>query len=247
MCTKGFAMATVTVATFTNNTFGHIEKSGISFEFFVNATFENNTLSKLAANAIEVKRYSSTDSPDTQHLVFAGNIFQQIENSSLHLSLVSDTQVPGNIFMLPCDCNLLPTFHQYIESDPLLIEQVYNDSYCRIAKPLWGCFSHSDGFVMASSYEELVCDSPVLNCSSTPEVTQPNPNIQKANDILNEQRLLREDQLIQLVVAVAIAGVVAVLLLTACLWLGGRKVRSRECHLRLSTYLSRLVLSLIHI
>lgn len=219
---------------FDSNNFTDIKTSGINIGLssYKTATFTNNTIRKLSTNAIQVQ--NTDDFPSASEFVFEGNIFDKLETPSLNfkLSQTIPFKVSENIFLHSCDCRLREVFNTYVDSEYNLIDTMYNDSYCTLSKYLSDCFHHPENFMKTSEYASRLCNAPpVINCPGESGGTAPlNPNIGKAVDIQNEYKLIREHQVIFLTILVACAGILAIVVLTACLWFGRHTTTSRECH-----------------
>lgn len=250
--TEAFNMSTMIDVSFTNNVFLDIRERGIILKEWKKTVFENNTLRNLDTEAIKVPFSVEYDNETRSKFRFVGNILENVKEHSLNLNIGKETifNADKNIFVQSCQCDLRSYVKNYIKSNDYIIDSIYNNSYCAVRSSLAKCFNYSEGFMKISNFTNSLCNIyHTISCVEQNKiVTEENPNIYKAINILNEQKQEKERKIITVIIGTAIAGFILIIVLGICIWFNHKKYFQNECivpsfsHVLLSLF-SRLIIS----
>ncbi|XP_065222949.1 uncharacterized protein LOC135847378 isoform X2 [Planococcus citri] len=250
---EAFNMSTMYSVHFLNNVFEHVEERGITLKDWRKAIIENNTLRNLENEAINVP-YSDELTKQQAEFHFVGNILEKLKYNSLKFDIneMAPFQVGENIFIRACRCDLGSWMKSSIGGSDLLIESLYNESYCTLNTVFSKCFKHPEGFMRVANFSEFVCNAQeTIVCvdNESPIVNNQNPNIIKAVGIINENKLDEERKLITTLMAAALGGVFVMILLSLFMWFNRKGYQVSSCFFTssigcsLSSFVSRLMSS----
>lgn len=231
--TEAFDMSTMLDVYFFNNVFQYIATRGIMLKEWRRARIENNTLRNLAVEAISVP-YSDEYTKQQSEFHFVGNILEKLNDNSLKFDIneMASYYVGENIFIRACRCDLGSWMKSSIGGNEALVESLYNESYCTVNSVFAKCFRQPEGFMRVTNFTEAVCNAKetIVCVEETPlVVSERNPNIVKAVGILNETKLDHERRVVGAVLAVAVGGVIVMLVLSVFMCFNRKGYQFSDC------------------